>query len=161
VTFGTGLSYFACAPGHGSTWAGVSTDLTAKVQKAFDTPSCVSLGMNEAWFIMWPDGYFSWKFYGNYKGLDKILNEAAPRSVSVSIQCTHDLTRAHTQTSISRSLRTTRSTTLLLSRTAQSSTISKAFQNGSRKFSKSLESGRPKLCRGKRISNPTHQFHHS
>jgi hypothetical protein len=34
---------------------------------------------------MWPDGYYSWKFYGNYTGLDKILNEAAPRSVAVSV----------------------------------------------------------------------------
>lgn len=83
VTFGPGLSYFACAPGHGSTWAGVSSDLTDKVQKAFDTPSCVSLGMNQAWFVMWPDGYYAWKFYGKYGGLDKILTEAAPRSVSV------------------------------------------------------------------------------
>lgn len=84
VTFGTGLSYFACAPGHGSVWAGVPSELTDKVQKAFDTPCCVSLGMDQAWFVLWPDGYCSWKFHGHYGELDKILNEAAPRTVSVS-----------------------------------------------------------------------------
>jgi len=82
VTFGPGLSYFACSPGHGSTWAGVSSELTDKVQKAFDTPSCVALGAKGSWFVSWPDGYYSWKFYGCYSGLDKILNEAAPRTVS-------------------------------------------------------------------------------
>jgi hypothetical protein len=84
ITFGTGLSYFGCAQGRGSVWAGVSSELTDKVQKAFDTPCCAALGMGEAWFVMWPDGYYAWKFYGNYAGLDKILNEAAPRTVSVS-----------------------------------------------------------------------------
>ncbi|KAF2192479.1 hypothetical protein K469DRAFT_800457 [Zopfia rhizophila CBS 207.26] len=82
ITFGLGLSYYASAPGYGSIWAGIPTDLTDKIQKAFDTPCCVSLGMNNAWFVMWPDGYFSWKFYGAYGTLDKILDTAEPRSVS-------------------------------------------------------------------------------
>jgi hypothetical protein len=82
VTFGPGLSYFACAPGHGSIWAGAPSELTDKVQKAYDTPNCVSMGLNQAWFVMWSDGYYSWKFYGSYGGLDKILNESEPRSVS-------------------------------------------------------------------------------
>ncbi|KAF2709803.1 hypothetical protein K504DRAFT_467744 [Pleomassaria siparia CBS 279.74] len=82
VTFGPNLSYYASAPGHGSTWAGIPSDLSDKIQKAFDTPNCVSLGMAGAWFVMWPDGYYSWKFYGAYGGLDNILGMAEPRSVS-------------------------------------------------------------------------------
>ncbi|KAF2868048.1 hypothetical protein BDV95DRAFT_168786 [Massariosphaeria phaeospora] len=82
VTFGEGLSYFAAAPGHGSIWAGIPSDLSDKVQKAFDTPCCVALGKKNAWFVLWPDGYYSWKFYGHYAGLDTILTDAEPRSVS-------------------------------------------------------------------------------
>lgn len=41
--------------------------------------------MDNAWFVMWPDGYYSWKFYGGYGGLDRILTDAEPRSVSVSL----------------------------------------------------------------------------
>lgn len=85
VTFGTGLSYFACAPRCGSIWAGIPSELTDKVQKAIDTPCCVSLGMDQTWFVMWPDGYYAWNFKDNYNGLDTILSQAAPRSVSVSI----------------------------------------------------------------------------
>jgi hypothetical protein len=84
VTLGPNLSYFASAKGHGSTWAGIPSDLSDKVQKAFDTPNCVSLGVNNAWFVMWPDGYYSWKFYGSYGGLDKTLRDAEPRTVDVS-----------------------------------------------------------------------------
>jgi hypothetical protein len=84
VTFGPNLSYFASAKAHGSVWAGIPSDLSDKVQKAFDTPNCVSLGVNNAWFVMWPDGYYSWKFYGSYEGLDKILRDAEPRTVDVS-----------------------------------------------------------------------------
>ncbi|KAF3040323.1 hypothetical protein E8E12_008384 [Didymella heteroderae] len=62
VTFGLN-SYFACAAGSGSIWAGI--------------PSA-----HDAWFVLWPNGDCSWKFNGHYKALDKILNEAAPRSVS-------------------------------------------------------------------------------
>ncbi|PSN70459.1 hypothetical protein BS50DRAFT_487912 [Corynespora cassiicola Philippines] len=82
VTFGTNFSYFASAPGHGSIWAGIPTELGDKVQKAFDTPCCVSLGVKDAWFVLWPDGYFAWKFYGHYAALDKILTEAEPRTVT-------------------------------------------------------------------------------
>ncbi|ORY10628.1 hypothetical protein BCR34DRAFT_344129 [Clohesyomyces aquaticus] len=82
ITFGPGYSYFASAPGLGSIWAGIPTDLSDKVQKAFDTPNCVSLGMKNAWFVLWPDGYYAWKFYGQYGTLDKILDAAEPRSVS-------------------------------------------------------------------------------
>ncbi|KAF2467247.1 uncharacterized protein BDR25DRAFT_317004 [Lindgomyces ingoldianus] len=82
ITFGPALSFFACAPGLGSIWAGIPGDLSDKVQKAFDTPCNVSLGMNNAWFVMWPDGYYAWKFYGGYATLDKILDAAEPRSVS-------------------------------------------------------------------------------
>ncbi|KAF2738423.1 hypothetical protein EJ04DRAFT_428937 [Polyplosphaeria fusca] len=82
VVFGPGLSFFACAQGYGSIWAGVPGDLTDKVQKAYDTPTQVSLGVNNAWFVMWADGYYAWKFYGNYSGLDQILTTAEPRTVS-------------------------------------------------------------------------------
>ncbi|KAJ4293271.1 hypothetical protein N0V90_008553 [Kalmusia sp. IMI 367209] len=85
VTFGQGYSYFASAPGRGSVWAAIPSELSDKVQKAYDTPCCVGLGVNQAWFVMWPDGYYSWKFYGGYGGLDRILTEAEPRSVSVSL----------------------------------------------------------------------------
>jgi hypothetical protein len=84
VTFGLNLSYFASAPGHGSIWAGIPSDLEDKVRKAFDTPCCVSLGAHNAWFVLWPDGNFAWKFHGNYSALNKILTEAAPGSISVS-----------------------------------------------------------------------------
>jgi len=69
---------------YGANWAGIPTDLSNKVQQAYDTPCLVSLGVGGAWFVMWPDGYYSWKFYGNYAALDKILDEAQPRSVAVS-----------------------------------------------------------------------------
>ncbi|KAF2751889.1 hypothetical protein M011DRAFT_393482 [Sporormia fimetaria CBS 119925] len=82
VTFGTGLSYFACARGRGSLWAGVSSELTDKVQKALETPCCVALGIDQAWFVMWPNGSFAWKFYGKYGGLEGILRDAPPGSVS-------------------------------------------------------------------------------
>ena len=68
----------------GSIWSGVPGDLTDKVMKAYDTPNQVALGVNNAWFVMWPDGYYSWKFYGGYSSLDKILDAAEPRSVAVS-----------------------------------------------------------------------------
>ncbi|PVI00201.1 hypothetical protein DM02DRAFT_614544 [Periconia macrospinosa] len=82
VTFGTDHSYFASAPGRGSIWAGIPSELSDKIQKAYDTPCCVALGSNSAWFVLWPDGYCSWKFYGNYSDLDQILASAQPRSVS-------------------------------------------------------------------------------
>ena len=84
MTFGPGLAYFACAPGMGSIWSGIPNDLTDKVTKAYDTPNQVALGANNAWFVMWPDGYYSWKFYGGYSSLDKILDAAEPRSIAVS-----------------------------------------------------------------------------
>ena len=56
-----------------------------KIQKAYDTPCCVALGRDNSWFVMWPDGYYAWKFYGHYSGLDKILTDAEPRTVSVSL----------------------------------------------------------------------------
>ncbi|OCK81684.1 hypothetical protein K432DRAFT_294944 [Lepidopterella palustris CBS 459.81] len=81
VVFGPGMTYFACAPGYGSIWSGIPIDLKDKVQKAFDTPCQVALGVKSAWFVMWPDGYYAWKFYGGYGELDKILDAAEPRSV--------------------------------------------------------------------------------
>ncbi|KAL5390155.1 hypothetical protein PMIN06_001520 [Paraphaeosphaeria minitans] len=82
VTFGTGYSYFASAPGRGSVWADIPSELSDKIQKAYDTPCCVAMGVNQAWFVLWPDGYCSWKFYGGYAGLDGILRGAEPRSVT-------------------------------------------------------------------------------
>ncbi|KAF2022226.1 hypothetical protein BU24DRAFT_417859 [Aaosphaeria arxii CBS 175.79] len=82
VTFGSApYSYFACAPGRGSSWAGVPSELTDKVQKSFDTPSCVSLGTNEAWFALWPDGYFAWNFHGQYQELEGIFKTIGPQSI--------------------------------------------------------------------------------
>lgn len=85
VTFGLNMSYFACAPGSGSIWAGIPSELEEKVRKSFETPSCVALGTNNAWFVLWPNGDCYWRLNGHYNGLDKVLSEAAPRSVSVSI----------------------------------------------------------------------------
>ncbi|KAH7079171.1 hypothetical protein BKA63DRAFT_507864 [Paraphoma chrysanthemicola] len=82
VTFGQNLSYFACAPGRGSIWGGIPSELEDKVRKAIDTPLCVGLGKHNAWVVLYPDGYIAWKFYGHYSALDKILAEAAPRSVA-------------------------------------------------------------------------------
>jgi hypothetical protein len=93
VTFGLGYSYFASAPGRGSVWAAIPSELSDKIQKAYDTPCCVALGVNQAWFVLWPDGYYSWKFYGGYNGLDQILTDAEPRSVSVSSNC--EIVRVH------------------------------------------------------------------
>jgi hypothetical protein len=78
------MSYFACAPS-GSIWAGIPSELEDKVRKSFQTPSCVALGVHDAWFVLWPNGDCLWKLNGHYNGLDKVLAEAAPRSVSVSI----------------------------------------------------------------------------
>jgi hypothetical protein len=47
------------------------------------------MGKDNAWFVLWPDGYYAWKFYGLYGGLDKILTDAEPRSVTVSIHDGH------------------------------------------------------------------------
>ncbi|KAJ4984296.1 hypothetical protein SVAN01_10201 [Stagonosporopsis vannaccii] len=82
VTFGSGLSYFACAPGYGSIWAGIPSELENKIRKSLDTPCCVSLGAHNAWFVLWPDGDCAWNFNGHYNALDRILREATPRSVS-------------------------------------------------------------------------------
>ncbi|KAH7119816.1 hypothetical protein B0J11DRAFT_582319 [Dendryphion nanum] len=83
VTFGSApFSFFACAPGHGSVWAAVSSELTDKVQKAFETPSCVALGVGEAWYVAWPHGSSAWNFHGAYGELNQILNDAAPRLVT-------------------------------------------------------------------------------
>ncbi|KAF2643403.1 hypothetical protein P280DRAFT_547554 [Massarina eburnea CBS 473.64] len=81
VTFGTGHSYFASAPGRGSVWAGIPGELSDKIQKAYDTPCCVALGSHSSWFVMWPDGHYSWKFHGHYNDLNKILDTES-RSVS-------------------------------------------------------------------------------
>jgi hypothetical protein len=82
VTFGLGLSYFASAPGQGSIWAGIPSELEDKVRKSYETPCCVSLGMHDSWFVSWPGGACSWKFNGCYIPLEKILGEATPGSVS-------------------------------------------------------------------------------
>jgi hypothetical protein len=84
VTFGQNLSYFACAPGHGSIRVGIPSDLEDTLRKSFDTPSCVSLGMKHAWFILYPDGRVAWIFHGHYSALNKILLGAAPGPVTVS-----------------------------------------------------------------------------
>ena len=83
VTFGLGLSYFASAPGQGSIWAGIPSELEEKVRKSCETPCCVSLGMHDSWFVLWPGGNYLWKFNGCYIPLEKILGEATPGSVSV------------------------------------------------------------------------------
>lgn len=83
VTFGAApFSFFACAPGHGSVWAAVPSELTDKVQKAFETPSCVALGYGDSWFVSWPHGSSAWNFRGAYIELEQILSDAAPRLVT-------------------------------------------------------------------------------
>jgi hypothetical protein len=54
------------------------------VRKSYETPCCVSLGMHDSWFVLWPGGDCSWKFNGHYTPLEKILGEAMPGSVLVS-----------------------------------------------------------------------------
>jgi len=66
-------------------WGGIPSELEDKVRKAYDVPSCVGLGKHDAWVVVYPDGYIAWKFYGHYSALDKILTEAEPRSVTVSL----------------------------------------------------------------------------
>ena len=66
-------------------WGGIPSELEDKVRKAYDVPSCVGLGKHDAWVVVWPDGYLAWKFYGHCSALDKILTEAEPRSVTVSL----------------------------------------------------------------------------
>jgi hypothetical protein len=44
----------------------------------------VGLGKHNAWVLLYADGHIAWKFHGHYSALDKILNEAVPRSVAVS-----------------------------------------------------------------------------
>ncbi|OAL05889.1 hypothetical protein IQ06DRAFT_210842 [Phaeosphaeriaceae sp. SRC1lsM3a] len=82
LTFGQNQSYFACAPGQGSIWGGIPSELEDKVRKSYDAPLCVGLGKHNAWVVLYPDGYLAWKFYGHYSALDKILKEAAPGSVA-------------------------------------------------------------------------------
>ncbi|KAF2997383.1 hypothetical protein E8E13_004722 [Curvularia kusanoi] len=82
VTFGLGLGYFASAPGQGSIWAGIPSEMEDKLRKSYETPCCVALGAYNSWFVLWPGGDFSWKFHGHYSALEKILSEAAPQSVS-------------------------------------------------------------------------------
>jgi len=127
VTFGLSLSYFACAPGHGSIWAGIPSELEDKVRKSLDTPCCVSLGAYNAWFVLWPDGNCTWKFNGHYNALDRILNEAVPRSVAVSIAYASRNHTANDDDSMSLSLHTTSITTSLRSETSPSNTISQVL----------------------------------
>jgi hypothetical protein len=158
VTFGTGLSYFACAPGCGSLWAGVPSELTDKVQKAFDTPSCVSLGMEQAWYVLWEDGNSAWNFYGNYGELDKTLRQAPPGSVSVSIPLMRQNwigASVDVNRSTSQYRHTTDSTTLSLLRIDQSGTTSMVCRNGCRRCRTSSVNGRLRSCNNK-LSNPTH-----
>ncbi|KAF1830408.1 hypothetical protein BDW02DRAFT_101807 [Decorospora gaudefroyi] len=82
VTFGQHLGYFACAPGHGSIWAGIPSELEDTVRKSFDAPSCVSLGMKDAWFVLYPDGRLAWNFHGHYSALNKILADVVAGSVT-------------------------------------------------------------------------------
>jgi hypothetical protein len=84
VTFGQNLSYFACAPGHGSIWAGIPSELEDTVRKSFDTLCYISLGMKNAWFVSYADGRVAWKFQDHYSALNKILINAEPGSVTVS-----------------------------------------------------------------------------
>jgi hypothetical protein len=84
VTFGQNFSYFACAPGHGSIWAGIPSDLENRVKKSLVTPTCVGIGMKDAWFVLFSNGDLACNLKGYYSGLNKILAEAAPGTVSVS-----------------------------------------------------------------------------
>lgn len=86
ITFGQNLSYFAACAGHGSMWAGLPSEFEDRLRKTYDTPSCVSLGTKNAWFVGYPDGFIAWKFHGNYGALEKILESAAPGAVSVSVR---------------------------------------------------------------------------
>jgi len=82
VTFGPNLSYFACAPGHGSIWAGIPSELEDKVRKnSSDTPSCVGLGKHNAWVVVYPSGHMSWNMQGHYTGLEQILKETTAGAV--------------------------------------------------------------------------------
>ena len=128
VTFGLNLSYFACAPGHGSIWAGIPSELEDKLRKSFDTPCCVSLGVHNAWFMLWPDGTCTWKFNGHYSVLEKILTEAAPRSVSVSNAVQFRGRRTHGDISTSLSHRTTNNTTSSPFGTSPSNTTSQGLR---------------------------------
>jgi hypothetical protein len=133
VTFGRNLSYFACAPGHGSIWAGIPSELEDTVRKSLDTPCYVSLGMKNAWFVSYPDGRVVWKFHGHYSPLNKILIDAAPGSVTVSLKTRsyYKGIKADVSRSMLPSRRTTRSTTLLRFEIELSSTTSKMpLRNG-------------------------------
>jgi hypothetical protein len=90
VTFGQNFSYFACAPGHGSIWAGIPSDLESRVKKSLVTPTCVGIGMKDAWFVLFSNGDLAWNLRGYYNSLNKILAEAAPGTVNVS---TEDMSR--------------------------------------------------------------------
>lgn len=84
VTFGLNFSYFASAPGQGSIWAGIPPELEDTIRKSSEIPCCVSLGVHNTWFVLWPDGTYKWKLSGCYGNLEKILGEAPAQSVSVS-----------------------------------------------------------------------------
>lgn len=100
--------------------------------------------MHDAWFVMWQDGYYSWKFYGHYGGLDRILTDAEPRSVSVSLDGVQREKRANSN-SILLFRRTTRSTTSSHSGTGPSNTTSPArHTSGCSRCKKSSINGRPK-----------------
>jgi hypothetical protein len=91
MTFGQGLSYFACDIGQRSIppmiWAGLPPELEEKlVSRQPDTPLCVALGKHTAWVVLYSNGYIDWRFYGYYSGLDKILRDATHRPIAVSVQ---------------------------------------------------------------------------
>lgn len=127
VTFGLNMNYFACAPGHGSIWAGIPSELEDKVRKSFDTPCCVSLGAHNAWFILWPNGNCAWNFNGYYDALNRILNEAMPQSVTVSSSQIHLETVGTKDNSTLPSRLTTSVTTSSRSKTTPSNTTSPAL----------------------------------
>lgn len=91
LTFGPNQSYFACAASQGSIWGGIPSELEDKVRKSYDTPLCVGLGKHNAWVVLYPDGYLVWKFYGHYSALDKILKDATPGSVAVSLHASTNM----------------------------------------------------------------------
>jgi hypothetical protein len=67
-------------------WAGIPPELEDKLRKRVDSPVCVALGKHSAWVVLYSDGYFDWRFYGYYSGLDKILRDVTHRPIAVSLQ---------------------------------------------------------------------------
>jgi hypothetical protein len=80
IAFGPGDTFFACDPlnvvGYKSSQNIPQHLRHTLVQFSGKIPAKVALGINEAYFLLWSDGRYTWNLCGQYQQLDQILSGA-------------------------------------------------------------------------------------